>query len=67
MSQPLKLSQSLIMSSQNNNDSDLAYLKQIQELVEKNEKMVKEQEQVKLAIIKQILKLQSILGYGPQQ
>ena len=55
------------MSSQNNNDSDLAYLKQIQELVEKNEKMVKEQEQVKLAIIKQILKLQSILGYGPQQ
>lgn len=61
-----KLSQSLILSSQNNNDQDMVYLKQIQALVEKNEKMIKEQEQIKLGIIKQVLKLQSILGYGPK-
>ena len=42
----------------------MVYLRQIQELVEKNEKIIKEQEQVKVGMIKQILKLQSILGYG---
>lgn len=39
MSGGLKLSQSLILS---NNDQDTVYLKQIQELVYKNEKIIKE-------------------------
>ena len=42
----------------------MVYLRQIQELVEKNEKIIKEQEQVKVGMIKQILKLQSILVYS---
>lgn len=48
----MKLSQSLILNSQSNNDQDMVYLRQIQELVEKNEKMIKEQEMVKIGMIK---------------